>query len=234
LVHGLGANTGRWESMAEFFLKRGIESYAVELARTDGFDGYFKNISRLQAAIKAERHSAKIFLAGESMGALISFLFVSSHPGLFSGLVCISPAFANRIRLSAFDQFKIALSLIYNPRKMFTVPFDSSMCTRDTEYRKKMDADPSEHRTASAKLLWQILFYQAAARRVKNITSPVLFLTAGQDKISDNAPARAIFERLEAGDKELVEFPGMYHALTIDIGKEDVFKAILDWTEERL
>lgn len=234
LVHGLGAHTGRWEALAEFFAQHGISSYAIELHRVAGFGSHYGDILRLRDIIKKESPSAKIFLIGESMGALISFLLAAAKPGLFDGLICISPAFANKIRLSPLEYLKIAAALLYKPHKMFRVPFDSSMCTRDIDYRKKMDQDPSEHRTASSRLLTAILFAQVHARSVRSPGLPVLFLVAGEDKMIDHGATNTIFERLEEKDKALVEFPGMYHALTIDIGKEAVFKKILEWVGRRL
>ena len=236
LVHGLGAHTGRWEAMAEFFLQHGISSYAVELHRVAGFASYNGDILRMRDIIKKENPSAKIFLIGESMGALIAFLFARSRPGLFDGLICISPAFANKIKLSIADYLKIAAALFYKPQKLFRVPFDSSMCTRDLDYRKKMDADPLERRTASSRLLTAILFAQMRVRFGSSLGSlglPVLFLVAGEDRMIDHRATNAIFDRLEAKDKTLVEFPGMYHALSIDIGKEAVFEKVLEWVNKR-
>lgn len=234
LVHGLGAHTGRWEAMADFLLKHGISSYAIELHRVAGFGSHYKDILRLRDIIKKDGPAVKIFLVGESMGALISFLLASSRPGLFDGLICISPAFANKIKLSALDYLKIAAALFYKPHKMFRVPFDSTMCTRDIDYRKKMDQDPSEHRTASSRLLTAILFAQMHVRSVRSLGLPVLFLVAGEDMMIDHRATSAIFNKLTAKDKELVEFPGMYHALSIDIGKEAVFGKILEWVNGRL
>lgn len=234
LVHGLGAHTGRWEAMAEFFLQHGISSYAVELHRLAGFGSHYGDILRLRGIIKKENPLQKIFLVGESMGALISFLIAASRPGLFDGLICISPAFANKIRLSGLDYLKIAFALLYRPHKLFRVPFDSSMCTRDTDYRKKMDQDPLEHRTASSRLLTAILFAQMRVRFIRSLGLPVLFLVAGEDKMIDHRATSAIFNGLADKDKELLEFPGMYHALSIDIGKEAVFEKVLEWVRGRI
>jgi alpha-beta hydrolase superfamily lysophospholipase len=234
LVHGLGAHTGRWEAMAEFFLKHGVSSYAVELHRVAGFGSHNGDILGLRQIIKKENPSQKIFLAGESMGALIAFLIAASQPGFFDGLICISPAFANKIKLSALDYLKIAAALLYKPHKLFRVPFDSTMCTRDTDYRKKMDQDPSEHRTASSRLLTAILFAQMRVRFIHSLGLPVLFLVAGEDKMIDHKATSVIFNGLADKDKRLIEFPGMYHALSIDIGKEAVFEKVLEWVTGRI
>ena len=108
----------------------------------------------------------KIFLLGESMGGLISFLIAADSPGLFNGLICISPAFVNRYKLGALECIKMLTQLFYNPKKGFKLPLDSSMCTRDVEYIKKLDQDPREYRRTSAKLISDILLAQVRAKMI--------------------------------------------------------------------
>lgn len=245
LVHGLGAHTGRWEAMADFLLKKGLASYAAEFGdidnpdmpayRTGHFKSYFKGIEALYDFIKKENPGKKIFLAGESMGALISFLFVSANPGLFDGLVCISPAFENRYKVTFCDFFKMFTPLLYNPKKTHPVPFDSSFCTRDEGYIRKMGEDPEERRLITSRLIMELILAEVYARHVRGTSDiPVLFLLAGDDRIVDTERAKKVFMRLKTKDKELIEFPGMYHALSIDIGKEKVFEEIFKWIEGRI
>lgn len=245
LVHGLGAQAGRWEAMGDFFVKKGISSYAAELwdvdrpdmasYRSGHFRAYYSKILRLYDIAVKDNPSKKIFIIGESLGALISFLLVSGRPGLFSGLICVSPAFANKVALAPADYVRVLSALLYNPRKLFALPFDSSMCTRDISYREKLARDDREFRPVSSKLIFEIVLAQARARIAKNrMTIPALFLVAGEDKIVDPRSARAIFNGLAAEDKAIVEFPGMYHSLSIDLGKESVFEEILRWVDRRI
>ena len=245
LVHGLGTHSGRWEATAEFFLKHGISSYAIELhdydqsgklcEASDNFKSFYRKILRLSEIVAGANPGKKIFLIGESLGALISFLVCTDRPGLFDGLVCISPAFVTRHKLTFTETLRMLAPLLYDPKKRSKLPFDSSMCTRDAAYRARLDNDPREYRTASAKLIFEILMAQARARVVnKKLTTPALFLVAGDDKIVDPKAARAVFGGLSVKDKSLVEFPGMYHALSIELGKEKVFEVLLVWVNGRV
>ena len=116
LVHGLGAHAGRWEVMGDFFAKKGIASYAVELKNLNQPYNKFVDLYNL---IVQENPSKKIFLVGESMGSIISLLLLSDSPGIFSGLICISPAFMNRYRLGILDFIKMFPRLFYSPKKVF-------------------------------------------------------------------------------------------------------------------
>jgi len=245
LVHGLCAHAGRWEAMADFFMQKGFSSYAVELPMHGSsagaypasgyFSKYFSDILRLREIAAQENPSKKIFLTGESMGGLIAFLLGAKKPELFDGIIGISPALTSRLKFPFFDYIKWISLLFYNRGGELDMPFNSAMCTRDGEYRKKMDLDPRERRAAPAGLLFDALISQLSIGAVKNkLRIPVLFLLAGADTIVDSPGARKIFDTLKVPDKALIEYPGMSHALSIDIGKETVFADMLAWVEKRI
>lgn len=245
LVHGLGAHTGRWEFLSRFFLQNNISSYAIELkgfgetkdlkGHIDSFRIYFRDIRSLCNIITKENKAKKVFLVGESVGALISFLTAIEEPDLFDGLICISPAFANSLEATPFTYVKTLLPLIYDPKKQFNIPFDSKMCTRDVDYQKVMDADPREHRLATSKFIFKLMIAQARCNFLKNnVKIPVLFLLSGEDKLVDPEASKRIFKGLKTEDKTIIQYPDMYHALSIDLGREQVFGDILKWVRERM
>ncbi len=239
LVHGLGTYSGRWEAMAGFFLQKRISSYAIDLPKLSRIRDYYSEISRVRNIASKENPGKKIYLVGESLGGLASFLFAADKNsyavGFFDGLICISPAFAGRKKINFFEGIKMLAPIFYNPSKQVNLPFDSSMCTRDTDCRIKLDNDPYEYRTASVRLIFDILTAQARTKAaLKNMNTPVLFLVAGKDMIVDPGVSRKVFGALPAADKTFLEFPDMYHALSIELGKETVFEDIFKWVEKRL
>jgi len=108
LVHGLGGYSGRWQFLADFFLQHDISSYAIELrgfgptkgprGHVASFDQYFEDISCLKNIISKENPDKKIFIIGESLGGLISFLAVAKAKKLFNGLILLSPAFKTKYK----------------------------------------------------------------------------------------------------------------------------------------
>ncbi|MFC1621376.1 alpha/beta hydrolase [Candidatus Omnitrophota bacterium] len=245
LVHGLGAHSERWKFLADFFLMRNISSYAIELkgfGKTQGLKGYIDSldtylddIQTLRNIIARENPNKKIFIIGESMGGLIVFLMAGKRPGLFDGVVCISPAIKGKIRFNVLGYADIFLNYLIRPKKQYKVKLDSSMCTRDVEYKKIMDSNPSEHRLVTSNLLVKLACAQVEAHRLKDsIASPLLFLVSGDDILVDAKKTKEFFKGLSAKDKTIIVYPEMYHALSIDIGREEVFKDTLKWLEERL
>ena len=155
-------------------------------------------------------------------------------PGFLEGFICISPAFQSKLKFSLLDYIKMALALLYDSKKHLDMPFTSEMVTRDFEYQKVMDSSDMEHRLATPRLLLNIAVAQLRARIfIGKIKIPILFLLAGEDLLVDSGIALRVFDLLKAEDKEMIEYPDMYHALSIDVGKEKVFNDILEWMMKR-
>jgi alpha-beta hydrolase superfamily lysophospholipase len=139
------------------------------------------------------------------------------------------------LKVAPLDYVRKLLPLFYNPKKQFNIPFDSRMCTRDVDYQKVLDSDPKEHRLATSKFIFELFMAQLRANILKNKASgPVLFLLSGEDKLVDPQVSKRIFEGMKSEDKTIIEYPEMYHALSIDLGREKVFKDILDWAQKRI
>ena len=240
LVHGLDAHSGRWRFLGEFLSERGVSSYALELkgfgetkglrGHVDSFDIYFDDILRLYDIIRQENPGKKMFILGESMGALIAYLTAVRKPGYFGGLICLSPAIRSALPFSFFDYIRMVFDLIFNPRKQLNMPFDSKSITRDAEYQKVMDADILEHRLATPKMLLNVLLAQAHLSFLKNkLKLPILFLIAGSDKLVNAKASKEFFESLGAEDKQLIEYPGMFHSLSIEYEKEKILEQVSNW-----
>jgi alpha-beta hydrolase superfamily lysophospholipase len=245
LVHGMGAHTDRWIFTANYLSKNNYPSYAIELkgfgeTRTlpghiDSFSVYYDDLRALYELIKKENPGKKIFILGESMGALISYVFAEREPQLFNGILLISPAFKNGMKFGLLDYLKVFSSLLYDRKKTIVMPFTSRMCTRDVTYQQKMDADPRELRIASSGLLFNTLLAQLAAKKIISSSSlPILFLLSGKDYLVDPKESKWEFDRMPVKDKTLIEYPEMLHALSIDLGREKVFSDIVAWLDKRL
>ena len=245
LVHGMGAHSARWDLLGTFLMNRGISAYAIELkgfgetqtlkGHIDSIDIYYRDIKSLLGIAAAVNPGKKVYIIGESMGALISFALVLRKKDIFSGLICISPAFMSKMKIPVMEYIRIFSSAVYRPRKQFSMPFTSSMCTRDEEYLKVMDEDEREHRLATSGLLVRIAGMQARVMMSKNrVTVPVLFLIAGNDKLVDPEASRKVFKRIEAEDKSIIEYPEMYHALSVEKDREKVFEDMLAWIKKRI
>ena len=154
---------------------------------------------------------------------------------LFDGLVCISPAFDSKAPLKLKDYFRIFLPLFYDRNKRCSLPVSSDMCTRDPAYLKIIEATYDKDVMSTSQVLFDIFIAQLRMRLSRmRIDSPVLFLIAGHDLLVYSEASVKVFGRLKCLDKTLIEYPGMYHALSIELGKEKVFQDIWSWIDKRV
>jgi len=246
LVYGLGAHTGRWENLANFFSQKGFASYAIELkgygetkdlprGHVDSLNIYYRDIHHLADFIRKENPGKKIFVMGESLGGLIAFIMAHHYPDDFAGIIGISPYFKSSLKIPWLDYPRVFLSLLYNRRKQFHIPFNASMLTSDPAPQKAIDSDPRELRVATSGLLFMTLLEQLRTRRLaKSIEIPTLFLLSGKDLLVNPKESKAVFARLKSRDKKLIEYPEMLHALSIEAGREKVFADIAAWLAQRI
>lgn len=230
LVHGLGANSAWWGSLGKFFLNNNISSYAIDLRGSNSFKDFEIRVQALTGIIKKENNDKAIFALGESMGALIILSAALKDKALFAGLVCMSPAFKSKAPLKMIDYLKIFFPLFYNPQSRYKLPLSADMCTQDRVFLKIIESDYDKDVLSTSKVLFDVFIAQVFMRISRmDLGRPVLFLLAGDDKLVDGSVSKKVFNKLKSKDKTIIEYPGMYHSLSIELGKEKVFLDILKW-----
>jgi acylglycerol lipase len=246
LVHGLGGHSARWDFLARHLAAEGYACYALELrgygrtperprGHVDSFRTYDRDILALRDTILLDHPGRKVFLLGESLGGLIAFNLAARRPEAFAGAVLISSVFKNGMKFPLSSYLTLVSHYPFNAKKTIPVPFTSAMCTRDAAFQAAMDANPDELREASLRLLMCTLVEQRSAKRLaKRLSVPMLFLVAGIDHLVDARAERRIFASLPLADKILREYPEMHHALSIDLGRETVFRDIVEWLAARV
>jgi acylglycerol lipase len=246
LIHGLGGHPARWDFLAKYLAARGYPSYALALrgfgpcperprGHIDSFKVWDRDVLALRELVGRDHPGRKVILLGESMGGLIAYDLAARNAHKFAGLVLIAAAFKNGMKFPLSVYLKTAVLLPFAPRHLVDVPFTSERATRDAEYAAVMKADPDEVRVASLKLLSRFLPVQARASPLaRKLTLPVLFLIPGIDYLVDERAARKIFKKVASPDKTILEYPEMFHALSIDLDREKVFEDIVEWTAKRV
>jgi len=192
-------------------------------------------MNELRAIIKRDNPGKKIFAVGESMGALIILAMALKDRTIFDGIVCISPAFYSKTPLKPLDYVKIFLPVLYNSKKRHSLPVTPDMCTRDPVYLKIIESTYDKDVLSTSQVLFDIFITQISMRMSRmRFDVPLIFLIAGYDKLVYSDATRKVFDRIEAKDKAMIGYPEMYHSLSIDLGREKVFKDIVDWIGLRL
>jgi lysophospholipase len=62
-----------------------------------------------------------------------------------------------------------------------------------------------------------------------SISLPLLFITAGDDKIVDTKQTKDFFERIKNPDKKYIEYPNFYHEVVNEVERNKVFQDIIEF-----
>ena len=57
-------------------------------------------------------------------------------------------------------------------------------------------------------------------------------LQGGADKVTFAESTRNFFEKINYSDKELREYPGVYHDIFNDFGYQDILADLVDWLNQ--
>jgi alpha-beta hydrolase superfamily lysophospholipase len=246
LIHGMGdqADALPYRLLTNYLVRRGMNVYRSNLpghGKADGKRMYVKNWNELIAAcdemVKAaapDGQDLPLFLAGLSLGGLVALSYAIKSPGKIKGVVAVSPALDSS-GTSAILKIMIPLLAAILPRIKVATKLDYKNISRNAEAVKEYTGDQ----------YWQTqttpIFAGAVLKGIKetqlhasSFSLPIYILQGLGDKIVPVKGGTDFFDRLNVKDKELKQYPDMYHNLFIEPENETVFADISRWLEERV
>lgn len=225
LVHRGHEHSGRFLGVVD---KLGLEDcwlFAWDArghGRNDGPRGYAEGVGQLAADLdQFARHvsttydiSPENFAAvAHSIGAVVLTTWVHDYAPPLRAMALVAPAFRVKLYVpAAIPGLRMLHKL--RPQANVTSYVRPTMLTHDAQAAADYAADPLISSSVSVQLLLDLhdtstrLLDDAAA-----IHTPTLLLTAGSDWVVRTWPQQQFLQRLSTDDKQLMEYPGMYHDL---------------------
>lgn len=242
LVHGMNEHIGRYDHVARYFADRGFAVYGLDhrgYGQSEGprcyvnrFEEYIEDLDTFVHQVAGAQ--GKPIMIGHSLGGLISFRYALAHPDDLLGLVVSSPGFGAKIKPDPVTKLLAPLLSAITPRMSLAVPFKPENVTRDEAIAKAYGEDPLVLRNATPRWYLEMTRAQAALPGLTaSMRLPVLFLQAGDDLLVDPDATRAVFQLVPHDRKAFKLYPGKYHEIFNDPGREEVFDDILRWLREQ-
>ena len=245
IVHGLGEHSGRYDHVGQFLAERGFDCWAGDCrghglspgprVHVKDLGSYAEDAGAFLAL--AAPPGRPLFLIGHSQGGLIALLRASRHPQGLHGVVVSSPFLAahpaaapSALRLTAASLlFRFAPSFVTNSG------LDASALSHDPAVVQRYLADPLVSKKVSAG------WYRAARAAQDEVNAgapsfpvPALVMASGDDRLVDPAAVRAWAAKAPRLHTTYIEWPGLYHEMFNEIGKEAVLERVAKWIEKRL
>ncbi|XP_046950648.1 monoglyceride lipase isoform X2 [Lynx rufus] len=218
MSHGAGEHCGRYDELAQMLVGLELLVFAhdhVGHGQSEGermvvsdFHVFIRDVLQHVDIMQKDYPGLPVFLLGHSMGGAITILTAAERPGLFSGMVLISPlVLASPESATTFKVFAAKVLNLVLPN-MSLGPIDSSMLSRNKTEVDIYNADP--------------LICRAG-------------LKGSADRLCDSKGAYLVMESSKSQDKTLKIYEGAYHVLHKELPEvtNSVFHEINMWVSQR-
>jgi len=246
LIHGLSDHSGRYDEFGATMASYGISCFAADLRGHGGSEGRHGYVARfdvfLQDADRFRREvqglvdpSCRLFLLGHSMGGLIALRYLEEYESPYAGAIIASPWLATALPLPRWKTSTAPLLARLLPSLPMAAGIAPADLSHDEDVVRAYAADPLVHDTVTPRL-----FAEASAamglvfQRAERLSTPLLFLIAGNDRLVDANRASAFAGSLPQGDVTIRTFPGLYHELLNELERQTVIAEIREWISARL
>lgn len=245
LVHGYAEHCGRYNHVAEAFVKHGAAVYAYDQrghgrsegprAYVDRFEQYLTDLDLFRRHVQSQTPDVPVFLFGHSMGGLAALLYGLNRTPDLRGLLLSAPA----IEINP-DLAPILRTLAQVLGRLFptlpTVHSPQGSISRDPTVVEEAQNDPlNYHGRTKARMGAELLRAgDEAQSRLHELQTPFLVIHGTADPLATPIWSKRLYERAAAEDKTLKLYEGLYHETFNEPEQEDVLADLGTWLAERL
>jgi carboxylesterase len=226
LIHGGTGSPPEMRGMGEYLAKKGLTVLGVRLAGhgTKPEDLATKEwkdfIASAEEGLDQIRSLCdKLFVAGLSLGGLITLYLAAHHP--FQGAIVMSaPAYIHDWRLHLLPVIKYLVKWVW---------MGEESDLTDPEARKRLfcyQRVPTVFGVQFSKLL------RETKKSLSDVNVPLLLMQGSHDRTIPEESAQYFFDRVGSVDKEIVWFPNSGHAITVDRERELVWQKAYEFIIE--
>jgi alpha-beta hydrolase superfamily lysophospholipase len=246
LTHGHGEYAAKYAHVAEAFNARGLALVNYDVrghGRSGGprghapkYEALLSDLQRVVARAHELYPDLPLFLYGHSFGGQITLNFVIQRKPAVHGVIVSAPWLRLKFQPSVW-KLRAARALA-GLVPGFTQDTGLEAAVPMTHDQALLAAYPDPHLAhgkMSARLGVDALAAgEQALARAGEIAVPILILHGADDGVFDPDCSRQLFDRVSTRNKALCVYPGLYHEIHNEIGREQVFADIAAWIEQRL
>lgn len=242
IIHGLGEHSGRYKEFAEFYIKKGIGVYALDLqghGKSEGkrghiksFEEYLDSIENLLIFIRKKFLDTPIILFGHSLGGLIGLNFLIERESKeIESAVISSPWIETAIKIPEYliiiqkNLKRVFPSLRLNNRLI------SNHLSKNKDIVSEYDKDELVHNKISLKLYSEVMrSIDNVKEKASRIKIKILLYHGKSDKIISSNGTLKISKQLKKHKIKLYE--NVYHEPHNDLEKEEIYQDILEFIKK--
>lgn len=249
LIHGITGTPSEMRYLGKSLNKEGFTVYCNTLPKHCGTLGELKKVTWQEIAEacagdfkELKKEYQQVFVAGLSMGALMSIHLAYQFPDEVAGIVALAPTIF--YDGWALPKRKVLMNVVWHVpflRNRIDIREDWPYGLKDEELRESIerfykDADASKFSNKvllfgspffpMSCLYQHHLFTKLVKKEVPSVKAPILIIHAREDDMTSLRNAKYILENISSPDKSLVILEDSYHMITIDKDKDKVCREV--------
>ncbi len=244
LIHGLGEHSARYLDFAQFLNRHGWRVILYD-QRGHGRSGGPRMYARSMEQLAEDLHDfvlfvhqttpkSPLFLIAHSFGGQVAINFLAQNGLKIDGAVFSAPNVRVAIHVPVLKRAVSKLLTAILPTMTDNNEINPKYVSRDPAVVKKYNSDPLIQHRISVQLGIQLLDnVERIFDKIPRVNTPCLILHGSEDKITSVEGSREMYERIGSRDRKLKVYPGFYHEVLNEIGKEEVYTDIEKWLDKR-
>lgn len=250
-VHGLMDHCGNYILPALYFKDHGIATVTHAQNGHDHmgpdhprkvsfrhFEDLVMDVELLLAWVKEQYPGLPVFIVAHSMGALVATHFGirgQTKDSFVQGYIFSSPYYVNAVKVPGIMISLVGVLAQLLPGMIVPTEDFKKVVTHDEAVYKRQRKDEEDGFVVSSVTMRSASeLVKAQAWIPENITRwkhPVLFILAGDDRISDMHANTKLIKQIEPDLVSELHYPENYHENFNELNREEVFARILEWVE---
>lgn len=242
-VCGWSDHRTRWQRAAERLSRAGYVVYLLDQrgqGDSGGLRGHLSRFSQLLGDLQAlrrlarQRHAGPQVLLGHSFGGLVVLRYLETQPSDPVAAAILSAPWLETVQEVSMGKLALArlLADLWPTVRIATGLRAADLC-RDPAVGVAYDADPAVHHVMTPGAWREIQWAQRAVPADgQRIECPLLFLLAGQDRITDAPRAQAFADGLRIG-AQVRWYPEMFHDILLESNAEEALGHVTDFLATR-
>ncbi len=195
---------------------------------------YLNDVEMMLTYISQRHPGRPLFLLANCWAAAAGVLLAARQADRFAGLILTCPALKTHVDMTLSAKLQIVWCWLTGSRRVFEIPISLPMFTANPLYLDYLNKDPLRITRATATFFVETIKLRAMAHlAAKSLTTPVLVLQSGQDKITDNTGTQKWFDRLCAQDKTIKTFSEAEHTLDFEQNNDGYLSTLIQWIHAR-
>ncbi|WP_164505950.1 alpha/beta hydrolase [Companilactobacillus zhongbaensis] len=232
IAHGLAEHSGRYETLANFFLSHHMNVFRYDQrghGKSEGKRGDLTSTEELPDDCKIIVDIAKeqfpdlpTFLLGHSMGGHTVLKFAAKYPGQVDGIIATDPL-----------SIEFGEKLPGNPETYVKNQLGEGVNTSE-QVTKKYNEDPRNLKEFTVGLMNTLIDSSTQLDAdLDKITDPILLLHGLDDGIIPMTDSLEIYQKFGSKDKELHVYPYLMHEILNEPSRKwEIFEEILYWVKK--